>query len=642
MHNDQEDDTHLDDTAPAKGGPKRPTAAQVIDLLRRKSPDKRWSMLQALQAQPGYAKCTWCMVTLRGWQNDIQSHLDSLKHLTKAKGPMLQFVRPLHLSNKRTAAEVSATPKEEILARLLIHVEGCGISYHAFHNLMSPAFLALLREFTGDLPSSTHMRSTHFPNAVTMVKESVDEAVGDSPYSILVDETPEHLQMSFVLISIATPSAFLALHCKVLKAGESINSESLRTLILDVLQERGLLLSNFIAYIADNCAYAKKAYKLLVADVPHLKHIGCLSHVVHLLAQSLFQIDKDTILFPVVDSIAAHLNSLFSRRDAAEERARQERFTAIFSRSPRALFWQVRGRWACKLTSIRWIHDNRVEFLAFLVNEITNFPSHNSLLPLRDLLNSVVARANLAVVNLIAEPLLKFLTQTQADDVVVTMEVYRQLEHFIAGLRTVIDPLYAAPLIRSAISSQLLVLPPAGVAELLTQLTRCISSICDKYDKHLSYLQWAYKWFPSIDPAVFFVTPTPLPPDLISLASNFLLAMGEYSGLIEEGSAVRTAYLTLPLPQRPSVVEFWKANAATSPNVANIAFKLLTLRAGIAGVERQFKLLRAIQTPQRLRMRRDTLEGNFLMRANASLVDIYMRGRAAEEEEGLEEEEPTL
>ena len=79
-------------------------------------------MLQALQAQPGYAKCTWCMVTLRGWQNDIQSHLDSLKHLTKAKGPMLQFVRPLHLSNKRTAAEVAATPKEEILVRLLNHV----------------------------------------------------------------------------------------------------------------------------------------------------------------------------------------------------------------------------------------------------------------------------------------------------------------------------------------------------------------------------------------------------------------------------------------------------------------------------------------------------------------------------------------
>jgi len=31
-----------------------------------------------------------------------------------------------------------------------------------------------------------------------------------------------------------------------------------------------------------------------------------------------------------------------------------------------------------------------------------------------------VARANLAIVNLIAEPLLKFLIQTQADDVVVT------------------------------------------------------------------------------------------------------------------------------------------------------------------------------------------------------------------------------
>lgn len=51
---------------------------------------------------------------------------------------------------------------------------------------MSTAFLTLLREFTGEL---THI-STHFPKAVPIGNESLDEAITDSLCSILVDETP--------------------------------------------------------------------------------------------------------------------------------------------------------------------------------------------------------------------------------------------------------------------------------------------------------------------------------------------------------------------------------------------------------------------------------------------------------------------
>jgi hypothetical protein len=154
--------------------------------------------------------------------------------------------------------------------------------------------------------------------------------------------------------------------------------------------------------------------------------------------------------------------------------------------------------------------------------------------------------------------------------------------------------------------------------------------IC-KYEKHVSYLQFAYKFYSFIDPAVMFVAePRPLPPELLALTPDGLQAIGEYHTLSSPGSTTRSVYLGTPEQERPPAQKFWLTNKAKYPALACIAEKLFALRAGIAGVERQFKLLRTIQTPQRNRMSKETLEGIFLMCANAHITDVFKRNALLE------------
>ena len=114
-----------------------------------------------------------------------------------------------------------------------------------------------------------------------------------------------------------------------------------------------------------------------------------------------------------------------------------------------------------------------------------------------------------------------------------------------------------------------------------------------------------------------------LPRRVIEITSQPLVAMGEYHRLTNPEQAFVVRFRALA--QKPSMLAFWTDHTADFPQLAATALRLLAIRAGIAGVERQFKELRAIQVPQRQHMHNDTLEGIFLMRCNAALVDIYKR-----------------
>lgn len=347
-------------------GIKRPSRVQVSELLRRHTGDPQWSMLIVAPASeaPGSVFCLWCKSAVRGWLVDVRQHLGRQKHLIAANGPMNKFVKT-KVGHKRTETEVSIDTNKEFLCRTLLHAEGCGISYTAFYNLMSDEYLAVLRNFPGKFPTPGHIRKTYFTDAVSIVTESVEELVKGEPFSLLVDETPQASQDAFVLISIATPYHFFALDCKCLPSGESINAQRLFDFIQATLAKCGLESKNFVGYVSDNVAYAKKAFKLLLPYHPHLKRVGCLSHVLHLLSKPVFSPSKGNHVWPLVDVLVDNMNLLFSQRHAADERVRQERFQRVFGIAPRPLFWLVSGRWACKLRSVIWMSTNRVALLAW-------------------------------------------------------------------------------------------------------------------------------------------------------------------------------------------------------------------------------------------------------------------------------------
>jgi hypothetical protein len=248
----------------------------------------------------------------------------------------------------------------------------------------------------------------------------------------------------------------MALRCKALEEGESINAETLKTLILDTLRSRNLLLDNFVAYVSDNCSYGKKAYKLLQGSMPNLKRVGCLSHIIHLLSKALFASEEQSPYFELVDNIVTQLNKLFSSRISVDDRARQYRFHHIFGRAARTLFWQVRGRWACKLATVLWLtqDDNRPRLLEFLATEIALDPDLAVLQTIQSLLTRPGARSQLIAVSFIAKPLHHLLLNSQTEDIAITAEIASQLDGFIAGLRQLQNRDYCATILSQCVSHE--------------------------------------------------------------------------------------------------------------------------------------------------------------------------------------------
>ena len=636
-------DANTEESTVAVPPSKYPSDAQVIEMLRKKKADPAWGMFHIDKSRKGEVYCSFCKASIRGWENDVKKHMITQCHKMKAHGPMVQYI-PLPGSKKRTATEVSAPSHDIFLAHTLIHAEASGISYYAARRFLSPPFLTALHKHGKDLPTSSQMRRKYFNPAVSIVQESVDELISDTPYTILVDETPERSQVSFVLISLCTISQFVALRCKVLAAGESINAQKLCDLILDTLSSRNLSLGHFIAYASDNCSYGKKAYKLLLTKVPNLQRIGCLSHVIHLLSKALFASDSDAPFFPLADEVLTHLNSLFASRQAAEDRARQERFSVAFHRSGRTLFWQVRGRWACKLTTLLWIADdsNAKQFMRFIDSEIEtcarNVPE--SLTNLRQLLSRPLVRVQLELAASIGQVLSEFLTISQTDDVVVTAEMATKLDFMLLALKESGESdSYCEAIVRNMLNTNLVILSADKQAELAASLRNAMLSLYAKYLTHVSHLQYAFTLFRHIDPKDVFSNQdkVPFPAVLLPLSTRPIAAMGEYLALTAANGPVRTAWTRTD--PKPSVQDFWITNRDKFPHLAAIAYKLLAMRAGISGVERQFKLLRDIQLPQRNRMLPATLEGLFLMRANAHVCDPYARTAVIAEERSEDEQE---
>lgn len=574
---------------------------------------------------PGSVFCLWCKSAVRGWLVDVKQHLGRQKHSIAAKGPMNQFVKPL-VGHKRTQTEVSIDTNKEFLCRTLLHAEGCGISYAAFHNLMSDEYLSALHNFPGKFPTPSHMRATHFNDAVSIVTESVEELVKGEPFSLLVDETPQHSQDAFVLISIATPYHFFALNCKCLPSGESINAQRLFDYIQATLLKCGLESKNFVGYVSDNVAYAKKAFKLLLPHYPHLKRVGCLSHVLHLLSKAVFSPSKGIYVWPLVDILVENMNQLFSQRNAADERLRQERFQQAFGIAPRPLFWLVSGRWACKLRSVIWMSTNRVSLLAWLKSEHL-IDTHETLPTLIAAFENITTRAHLAIVVSIVEPLHAFLVQSQDTNVEITMEMYNRFDSFIAGLHGVNNRENAPTLVNLTVSDQMISLSADALRLLQDKFILSVSSIVDRYTKHLSYLSLAFKYFLMLSPSRIFRSSQRMPNELYQVVTQRIFAIAEFYQLTDPApGTVADTYLNTPEAQRPSTLAFWTEHKESFPQLAAAVLRLAAMQAGIAGVERQVKQLRAIQIPQRLSMSDSTLEGIFLMRCNAATLNVYQRG----------------
>lgn len=75
----------------------------------------------------------------------------------------------------------------------------------------------------------------------------------------------------------------------------------------------------------------------------------------------------------MIDTLVTDTNTLFATRHAALERERQDRFHHAFDNAARPLFWQVTGRWACKLKTLLWLNEHREQFVLFLNNELEHY-----------------------------------------------------------------------------------------------------------------------------------------------------------------------------------------------------------------------------------------------------------------------------
>lgn len=206
--------------------------------------------------------------------------------------------------------------KEDFYFDLVQFLILCNIPWQQIEN---PAFKSFFEKYIcckcGDspkLPGESIIRRTYLDKFYKEKLSVIHGDVADEKLWISLDETTDFLGRYIVhflvkpLNSDASKKTYL-IACKML---EIVNGESISNFVVECLKQLWgesykNKLENIILLSTDSVAYMLKAGRILKNVFPKLKHVTCLAHALHRVAEQIrFQ-------YPDVDSLIANIKKVF-------------------------------------------------------------------------------------------------------------------------------------------------------------------------------------------------------------------------------------------------------------------------------------------------------------------------------------------
>ena len=571
------------------------------------------------------AKCD-CGSTVRNFESAMEEHLGAAKHkkwaAARSKQPLIEhFVRPV------AAADTS---KERIFQYLNIaHLLCAG---HALSTpLFTPDYLAALRTYT---PVGPRQMMNLVPDAATFFKKGLTEKLRDLPFSLLVDETPCKDGVGFVAVIAATCETDFAIHCQKLTPEQTMDGERLAGIISSALQSWQLPSARFVALVEDNVRYGITAHSILQRDHTELIRVGCLSHTLSLFATAS--------AFSDVHKLLSLLRSLVSDSRGKPARVLQTRFLGSFNRSS-AILDYVETRWSEWLNTLFFVSASReslftwiclqkdrieAELAARTKSKVKLLSIRETLLEIASMLDSVRLRAQLVLLCDLTNPVARFIEESQLKDVVALSRKAAQMFDYVVLLRDRLKPAFLSNYVTGLLSDELLVVRDdvsawyRVAAERGLQKWKKWSGMAERYLRAVAVLDLAY-WCNGRE----------FPPDYPhELAFLFVGGEQKTQARLQWMAVGRTPHLqqlvkstTIPAASLAATITWWRAVAlaAPAPLFAWAAEHILSVRPGIAEVERVFSRLRRLDSDRRQRALPETLADEFFIVANSQHTDMW-------------------
>jgi len=396
---------------------------------------------------------------------------------------------------------------------------------------------------------------------------------------------------------------------------------------------------NFIGVISDSAAYNKKAFRQHIKTFPKYSHvvfIGCLSHIINLMAQVFTfklkvkqsaPVEQQEEGFTFVHDLLGLLSDFLGHTQSKVQQERALRFESAFHRSSRTLFFIVNTRWMTRLNICRWVSENRDVLLTFLREEVS-FDESAGAQTLLDHLEKSSTRLELDIVVGCCAQLEHILTVSQSKTVDDSASIIDELEISLATMKDIAcDDRQRLAIVESYMNRRLIIAPQLKV-NLDKKLKRCCELVIQKFNAHgldtVALLKHIAILLPTKLSASRSGDDVPVISPMLRNSGEPIVVQNEWRRLFRSQGLISKFESNFG-NNNMTAAQFWLDAKEECPNISNVALRQLALRQGIASVERELKRLRQIQTPERNQLSSDKVEMMFFIQANRAIVDTLRK-----------------
>lgn len=179
--------------------------------------------------------------------------------------------------------------------------------------LNNPAFVQFMERYVRrPLPDARTLRETYVPKIHEKNVTQMQQEVDDNPIYISIDETVDAEQrcVFHAIVSplyLHEPGIPRLLNEDFYDVGNGENVVEFFNNSLQILWPRGIQYNKVLLFVTDAAPYMVRAGNMLTATYPKLKHVTCLAHGLHRIAETVRE------CFPDVNGIIANTKSVFSK-----------------------------------------------------------------------------------------------------------------------------------------------------------------------------------------------------------------------------------------------------------------------------------------------------------------------------------------
>lgn len=176
----------------------------------------------------------------------------------------------------------------------------------------------LARGETSLLTSSSYRLNYAEPSYERWLGTIVAEVVGNSPFSLLTDESSKNNRRVLNTIAMTASGKSVLIDTMVCGGQDTVSGEYIRDYIVSLMNRFAFEPSSLVGLTRDNASYMQKAVKLLNENQAyrHVLSVGCLSHGLNLVVKDFLEPHCN-----VKDKLFSALKTLFSKPSKRRDRA---------------------------------------------------------------------------------------------------------------------------------------------------------------------------------------------------------------------------------------------------------------------------------------------------------------------------------